>query len=257
LQHLEAQGIGHVSLPSVHAPAPHQLNPSAAAWSSDFQRLTLSTPRPQFQSHNQVHPQQQQLNGGWHREFTQQQAQSQNQSYANHPGYNGVIHHQGLQQVYSGPLSMTQPQQAQVPQAAEAFDEEAFARAFEEAAKSETTLVDTAAQERPYEVGVDIMLNESTERFMRSGPPEQDRIGADLIHDPAREGLQDQQDPDALAITAGQLLDSVGDNQSEKFQNSKFLKLMRQLRDREVTVEGDKIVARPSNDREAAEVVSP
>ncbi|PSK37499.1 hypothetical protein B9Z65_2241 [Elsinoe australis] len=47
---------------------------------------------------------------------------------------------------------------------------------------------------------------------------------------------------DDLARTAGQLLDKVKDNQSTKFQNSQFLDLMRRLRDREVRVEGDKMV---------------
>ena len=47
---------------------------------------------------------------------------------------------------------------------------------------------------------------------------------------------------ETLARTAGQLLNSVRDDQSQKFQESNFLALMRQLRDREVRVEGDKIV---------------
>ncbi|QIX01856.1 hypothetical protein AMS68_007373 [Peltaster fructicola] len=49
-------------------------------------------------------------------------------------------------------------------------------------------------------------------------------------------------DDDALAWTAGELLDRVKDNQSDKFQNSTFLELMRKLKDREVKVEGDKMV---------------
>ncbi|KAF2223000.1 hypothetical protein BDZ85DRAFT_262787 [Elsinoe ampelina] len=59
---------------------------------------------------------------------------------------------------------------------------------------------------------------------------------------------QQQEDPmqhdenDDLARTAGELLDKVRDNQSTKFQNSTFLDLMRKLRDREVRVEGDKMV---------------
>ena len=53
---------------------------------------------------------------------------------------------------------------------------------------------------------------------------------------------QARDDADELAATAGQLLDSVADNQSAKFGNSKFLELMRKLRDREVWVEGDKMV---------------
>ncbi|KAF4549535.1 Hypothetical protein D9617_21g097560 [Elsinoe fawcettii] len=59
---------------------------------------------------------------------------------------------------------------------------------------------------------------------------------------------EQQEDPlqhdenDDLARTAGELLDKVRDNQSTKFQNSTFLDLMRRLRDREVRVEGDKMV---------------
>ncbi|KAG8626174.1 hypothetical protein KVT40_006575 [Elsinoe batatas] len=59
---------------------------------------------------------------------------------------------------------------------------------------------------------------------------------------------QRQEDPiqhdenDDLARTAGELLDKVRDNQSTKFQNSTFLDLMRKLRDREIRVEGDKMV---------------
>lgn len=57
---------------------------------------------------------------------------------------------------------------------------------------------------------------------------------------------QDEQpkmnDDDEMAATAGRLLERVADNTSEKFQNSQFLELMRRLRDREVRVEGDKMV---------------
>ena len=49
-------------------------------------------------------------------------------------------------------------------------------------------------------------------------------------------------DDDELAATAGRLLESVADNQSAKFGNSKFLELMRKLRDKEVRVKGDKMV---------------
>jgi hypothetical protein len=51
-----------------------------------------------------------------------------------------------------------------------------------------------------------------------------------------------QHDDDEMAQTAGKLLERVADNTSEKFQNSQFLGLMRRLRDREVRVEGDRVV---------------
>jgi len=51
-----------------------------------------------------------------------------------------------------------------------------------------------------------------------------------------------QKRDDDLANTAGELLDRVSDNTSQKFQQSSFLALMRQLRDGEVKVDGDKMV---------------
>lgn len=146
----------------------------------------------------------------------------------------------------TGSATNAVPQQLQ-PMQAEAFDEEAFARAFDEAAQAEFLAEQTSEQEQSVELGQDILMNESAERFLGTEGLEEprERIGADLIHDPNQESISDSQqqnDPDALARTAGQLLDSVKDNQSSKFQNSMFLELMRQLRDKEVVVEGDKIV---------------
>ncbi|KAK7536063.1 uncharacterized protein J3D65DRAFT_627284 [Phyllosticta citribraziliensis] len=64
----------------------------------------------------------------------------------------------------------------------------------------------------------------------------------------AREDAQQEQqhvpnqEDEELARTAGQLLDSVSHDTSEKFQQSNFLALMRKLRDYEVRVDGDKVV---------------
>jgi hypothetical protein len=140
-------------------------------------------------------------------------------------------------------MSMAQQQQQQ----AETFDEEAFARAFEAAAQSEMESKQESSQQQNVGMSQDIMINESAERLMASseGLLDQERIGADTIHDPLSQDpktQQEQNNPDALARTAGQLLDSVRHDHSSKFQNSQFLQLMRQFRDKEATVEGDKIV---------------
>ena len=168
----------------------------------------------------------------------------------------------GLQSQFPGGMMGQQAEQSMAPQQlSEAFDEEAFARAFEEAAKVEQMRngVETGldhdmgmtenaeASKSAMEMGQDIMLEESAEKFMSSSTeaqiPDQARLGADLIHDPMSESQRpEHEDPDALARTAGQLLDSVSTNQSSKFQNSEFLGLMRQLRDREVQVKGEDIV---------------
>lgn len=57
-----------------------------------------------------------------------------------------------------------------------------------------------------------------------------------------QEPLDIAQDDNELSIVAGQLLDSVSDNMSEKFQASSFLQLMRRLRDKELRVEGENFV---------------
>ncbi|KAI0268778.1 hypothetical protein BC834DRAFT_867179 [Gloeopeniophorella convolvens] len=55
------------------------------------------------------------------------------------------------------------------------------------------------------------------------------------------------QDADLLARTAGLLVQSVDHEKNPKFANSQFLGLMKQLRDRTVIVEGNDIVAAPSD----------
>ena len=91
-----------------------------------------------------------------------------------------------------------------------------------------------------------VSLDQSdSENFADSYPTRELKIGSDAIleealrhqeeHDPSREA-------DELARTAGQLLDNLKDEHSQKFQNSSFLALMRQLRDKEVRVEGDQMV---------------
>lgn len=70
-------------------------------------------------------------------------------------------------------------------------------------------------------------------------------VGSDPILEGSaqeRQNHDDRDDVDELARTAGQLLSNVKHDHSQKFQNSSFLSLMRQLRDREVHVEGDKLV---------------
>lgn len=51
-------------------------------------------------------------------------------------------------------------------------------------------------------------------------------------------------DADELARTAGLLIDTVKNESNPKFKNSAFMGLMRQLRDGEVTVEGNDMVQR-------------
>jgi hypothetical protein len=228
--------------------------------------------------------------GGWHQDFARQfgaeqrvMAQSIQMGGSSVYGYSpmdgGIAMGMGMQSQYGGGMIGQQAEQSnmpQQPQPAEAFDEEAFARAFEEASKSDQASEQwmnnreeiVPIDERfktGIELGQDVMLEESAEQFMSSSTesqiPNQARLGADLIHDPLSETQERPQheDPDALARTAGQLLDSVRNNQSAKFQNSEFLELMRQLRDKEVMVRGDNIVGtgQDGNEEEQVKVDAP
>ena len=71
------------------------------------------------------------------------------------------------------------------------------------------------------------------------------KIGSDAIdytEQKDRTVEQDSRDADDLARTAGQLLTSVQHESNNKFRESRFLDLMRRIRDREVEVKGEDFV---------------
>ena len=157
--------------------------------------------------------------------------------------------------------SMPQFVDAQMSEAV--FDEAAFDQAFEQAAAAEAEAQASLHDERVRQaeiqrqtaaswqaVAEDVQSYEQSlhalpEQMMQDYLEDLERIGADTIEDVSRATQVDQttlDDRDELARTAGALLDRVKGNQSEKFQQSSFLALMRQLRDKEVVVEGDDIV---------------
>lgn len=65
-----------------------------------------------------------------------------------------------------------------------------------------------------------------------------------------------QFDGDELARTAGQLIENLKHETNPKFQNSQFLGLMRQLRDGEVVVDGNKMVENDGQMRNSAQINS-
>ena len=70
------------------------------------------------------------------------------------------------------------------------------------------------------------------------------RIGSDLIEErkPPENEHQEKADADELARTAGDLLNALKHDQSDKFQQSQFLSFMRRIRDREVEIKGEDFV---------------
>lgn len=150
---------------------------------------------------------------------------------------------------------------------ADQFDEAAFDRAFDMAKEdmmldAEENAQAEAEDQRAEEVEA-IVEQEATSMLREIEETEKlhDYLANHSLHQPdiehepmeqmveQREQVQqaEQQqapynDDDQLAATAQELLEKVEHNQSDKFKNSQFLGLMRRLRDREVRVEGDKMV---------------
>ena len=218
-----------------------QHQPPFPSWASDFQNLRIeearSSPISSAQFHQQA-PLHRSLPAGWHEDFLRQQNQSppyQQRSYMSSTdwayGYTG------------GLLPQQDAQQKQLDrQVDEVFDEAAFERAFE-VAKS-----DVQSQHQETQLDQDLYRTEEAGATLKGpeiGDPLNHLVGSDRVFDePEQKGekINEEADADELARTAGQLLENVKGNQSQKFQESSFLALMRQLRDKEVRVEGDKLV---------------
>jgi hypothetical protein len=127
------------------------------------------------------------------------------------------------------PMYHDGPQAAETtaqPQGMETFDDSAFEAAFAQAHAE--IAMETDKHEQPV----------AQEEILEPSQHEAIRIGSDRIESAEGEGVDSA---DELAKTAGQLLDYVRHDQSQKFKESNFLALMRQLRDREVIIDGDKI----------------
>ena len=167
----------------------------------------------------------------------------------------------GFQSAFAPPISVQQPAQESKGKAPayEQFDEAAFERAFAQAADDAMLAVaqEEAAMEDQQQQALEAVLEEQQrdlEREMKlelhnAVKLEEMAPLSRLEEYSAQQAVEQQpqepdarQEEDALAATAQELLEKVRDNQTDKFRNSHFLGLMRKLRDREVKVEGDKMV---------------
>ena len=138
----------------------------------------------------------------------------------------------------SSPMAQQKQPESQTD---DVYDEAAFERAFDAARKVMQQSEESAHREETrLDAGLHDIKPQKSEAW-----PDHSRIGSDRILDEAQkmgEEGKEADDAEELARTAGQLLENVKGDQSQKFQQSNFLSLMRQLRDKEVRVEGDKLV---------------
>lgn len=163
------------------------------------------------------------------------------------------LFHQRQQDQIQSPIQQQQQQQQAGP-SHQTLDSAAFERAFADY-DYEANIAQASKQE-----GEDLSLLNSTALHTRTEHDHDIDTSHSALHmsinDPreasayplGQEEQQQAQDNldssrnDDLANTARELLTRVSDNTSEKFAKSSFLALMRQLRDGEVKVEGEKMV---------------
>ncbi|KAF2231505.1 hypothetical protein EV356DRAFT_506902 [Viridothelium virens] len=214
----------------------------------------------------------------WHEEFIRQQTSSQqiNRNYAPQNVYSTIPQFRSQMSSMAGPSSLGNhlSTEAHAKHKQDIYNDAAFTRAFDAlsedidgyearqepsnhlAAQAETERLQDAEETRNAAAELhgrfeaQRVMEKAGVPFAEDGLPTFDaNVGpaGQQFEEPQHESDQErtqqaQDDADDLAATAAQLLESVADNQSAKFGNSKFLELMRKLRDREVRVEGDKMV---------------
>lgn len=101
------------------------------------------------------------------------------------------------------------------------------------------------AERATQEEDVDAILNRMADELDAQRPAESEPVTDDTIAEEAaaeaeREAQNLIKDQDDLARTAGQIVSTLDTN--SRFQESSFLRLMRRIQDREVTVQGDALV---------------
>ncbi|KAL8854548.1 MAG: hypothetical protein Q9221_000583 [Calogaya cf. arnoldii] len=229
-------------------PPPHQSrvpHSQAIDWASDFQNLHVHDARPSPLPSSQYRteaPLQRHASGPWQQDFLQQNKGSASSLQLSNlsAGYTPYATTAGYPSLYGNQYEDSALRQQSEPQVNDSFDEEAFEKAFN-AARMEVQDQEATLQRQDI-----VTESEPTETSLEQEEMIHYRIGSDSIFDEAilrrKEQRPNEQDADELARTAGQLLENVKHDQSTKFKESNFLSLMRQLRDKEVKVEGDSIV---------------
>ncbi|BFZ63232.1 hypothetical protein YB2330_004352 [Saitoella coloradoensis] len=228
-------------------------------WANDFQRLRVSQPRASVISREASGKGKGVMGGGgggWGAEFLAQRRQTAppqptSQTYV--PQRTGMSYAGVGGQLYHEP-TMNQQEQVKHDQALD----QAFAEAEKHAFESISVKQDTAEIQKWDQQGLVEMYRDKMDEVLREKGAGADPLEvyhhteSDMLNtfapEPELETAAELQTDkpvnhnDALAATAGSLLESLKDETDEKFQQSSFMQLMRKLRDGEVHVEGDKMV---------------
>ncbi|KAK6335287.1 hypothetical protein TWF718_010720 [Orbilia javanica] len=201
------------------SPALHQ-----AGWAADFQRLQLSTPPPPQSLHTIQKP----VATGWGAEFLSQL----NVSPAQQQQQQNTLMGGSLMGINTGYMPMTssyEPLQSNHVDTKASYTDAEFDQMFEEAAILQSDILDFPQREVPNP----LLQNTNASTILQS---------EDVKEDVKEEQDKSRDDADELARTAGQLVDTLSQDTSRKFQESQFVALMRKLRDKSVKVEDGKMV---------------
>jgi hypothetical protein len=240
------------------------------SWAGDFQRMSIASPPPMQQHQHYVGP----STSNWAQDFRSNVAQSAPRAQNSSPspfafqqraryGMGG-----GFQSNFAQPAYAPAVQSKGKEAVTEQFDEAAFERAFDMAKEdmmvdeTTTSVFESASVQQRDEAASlvkESQMSQESHQLNQNDLLDNQHdlhqgldIGLDMNSQyfPDETLAQEQKDSDqntrddddALAATAQELLEKVEHNQTDKFRNSQFLGLMRKLRDREVKVEGDKMV---------------
>lgn len=237
---------------------------SGTGWATDFQNLRLADSPVPVQQFRAEAPLIRAGNGGWQNEFIQQRSGSQTPvskgkqavreqtaEFSNNVAFPRAYNRPMFQsQGYNfqnpsfqsrSDLSQNQEARSANPELDAQF-EQAFSDAFahvEQMDRMESRNI--LHQDGTYTNDHSQESHEIQEPAVQI-PTNDVRIGSDAIEYTEREARTEDQnvrDASELARTAGQLLNSVQHDTSDKFQNSQFLNLMRKIRDREIEVQNN------------------
>lgn len=251
-------------LPEFYPPQQYQ-QPAPAAfagtatgpdWAADFhRRLHISSAAPPSILQQQ---QQRPPTADWARGFLSQTAPRAPQNSSTSPlafqqraRYGGYVPG-GFQSAFAPPqpaLEMTAAIEGKGKERMEVdFDDEAFERAFEQAREDLLTETegDVAIAMKEHVEAEEARTMESeaildaTDSSTLNALPKETNLQVDGIQEEQR--IQPDDEDDALAATAQELLDKVQHHQSDKFRQSHFLSLMRRFADREVRVRDNQVV---------------
>jgi hypothetical protein len=237
-------------------------------WATDFQRLSLNTIRTRTPVQTKG---KQPAMSAWDAEFLKfQQQQSQPQTRMQSPMQRGPV----MGGMNGGMMAMQQPMMPMQPMYQPQYSMQIapqthYAPVVETQAQQQVEQVNMEEMDAAFDAAFDAVLEEESDQLSAESQHDAlDALEASLqtvepqITTPIQpeptiqeESMVIQEEPvveqeeepnrdvnDELSKTAGELLNSVSNDTSTKFQNSKFLELMRRLRDREVRVEGDKVI---------------